>query len=416
MSSFSKALYLKLRCAILQSGATQRRSILTWIRSNAAIAQKESPILYPTLLVATVLSLAALIAFATNEYLIVAPKYAAYPREVEHHLRQGIYYSEIKFDPEKSFESFAEALRVAEALGMDRFSDEILGIHIRITAMLEKAGKAKAAIEILERTSTDCLSWVSDHEQEGESPSQTERVHLVQVNEDQQPMERDSERRARLFHKAVECRVKAAELYDSDYIQDAKTARELLSNTFSLILKEAQKIGADVPRNMTKSEVAAIADQLAHMQLAIGLPQLAVPLYLYALNNLRQDEGRPTCKQVMLISNISSMLPSVPAANEATEERRIEDAKNWAEKALEVAASINPTERDHTCDSSCAVATFTLAEIARMSGDKVAAKPRYKEAMTFAKTPGVDDGNIMRNASRGQLAKMDLPEKGSNTA
>lgn len=380
------------------SGLTQRRTILTWIRTNTAQARKESPILFPTLLIAAAVSLTALGYVAANEYYHVGPQYAAFPPEVEQHLRRAIRFSEIQFNPEKSFRSFTEALTAAEAHGMDQFSDEVLGIHIRLTAMLEKAGKAKSAIEILERISGDCLSWVSDYDQNASqklqesstAPSDATTVHH------ESSAEAAGDRRARLFHKAIECKVKAAELYESDYIQNTNTAKDTLSDTFTLVVKESQRTGMDVPQGMTKSEVGAIADQLALLHLQSKQPQLAAPLLLFALNNLRQDEPSPTCKQITVMSNLAIALVSMKHFIPDAPPRMIEDAKQWAEKAIEVAAHIQPPVRDNECDRSCVAATFNLAQIERTLGNEDRARKKYQEALSLAKAAGINETEMFQ--------------------
>lgn len=374
---------------IQQLNPTQKRTILTWIRTNTAKARKESPILFPTLLVAAVISLTALGVVTVNEYLNEAPKYAAYPPKVEQHLRRAIRYSEIQYKPEKAFQSFVEALTTAETSGMDRFSDEVLGIHIRTTQLLEKAGKAKAAIEILERLSADCLAWISEYDQNTSQAPRDKKLSTSNTSDPEREttVEKADDRRARLFHKAIQCRVKAAELYKGDYIQDINAAKNMLSDTFGLVLKESQRNGTDVPRGMTKSETAAIADQLGFLELLAMQPQLAAPLFLYALNNLRQDESRPSCKQVMTMSTLAVSLGTT--TNAPT--RLLEDAKQWAEKALEVAAHIKPPERDIECDKACLNALWNLGEFARKSGDLDEAKKRHAEAVSLARSLGINE-------------------------
>ena len=51
----------------------------------------------------------------------------------------------------------------------------------------------------------------------------------------------------------------------------------------------------------------------------------------------------------------------------------IDDAKQWARKALDVAADIHPPVRDEACDVSCVVATVNLGYLSEMQN-------RLKEA------------------------------------
>lgn len=71
---------------------------------------------------------------------------SAFPLEVEDKLRQAIYHSEIVNEPALSYREFQEALEIADAIGIDQWSDPYLGIKIRMTEMLEKHGMHSEAI------------------------------------------------------------------------------------------------------------------------------------------------------------------------------------------------------------------------------------------------------------------------------
>ncbi|KAG9999404.1 hypothetical protein KCU78_g15922, partial [Aureobasidium melanogenum] len=70
----------------------------------------------------------------------------------------------------------------------------------------------------------------------------------------------------------------------------------------------------------------------------------------------------------------------------------VENAKQWAQKALELAADIQPPTRDEECDVGCAVALHNLGEFAEMNKDIAEAKKRYKEAVSLARAIGFEDG------------------------
>lgn len=70
----------------------------------------------------------------------------------------------------------------------------------------------------------------------------------------------------------------------------------------------------------------------------------------------------------------------------------LEDAKVWAQKAIDVAAKIKPPGRTSECDEACAVAMNNLGEFARWSGDDSVARKWLKEAHSFSKRVGFEDG------------------------
>ncbi len=78
----------------------------------------------------------------------------------------------------------------------------------------------------------------------------------------------------------------------------------------------------------------------------------------------------------------------------------VENARQWANKAIEIATTITPAEgRDEECDVACAVATHNLAEFAEMNGDIKEARVKYSEAKYLAKALGFDEG--VKNAEGG---------------
>ena len=81
--------------------------------------------------------------------------------------------------------------------------------------------------------------------------------------------------------------------------------------------------------------------------------------------------------------------PSTPPPSRAT---LVDNARAWAQKALEVAAALKPPERTEECDVGCAVATHNLAEFAEMDGDLAEARKRYEEAEALSRAIGFSEG------------------------
>lgn len=87
----------------------------------------------------------------------------------------------------------------------------------------------------------------------------------------------------------------------------------------------------------------------------------------------------------------------------------LEDAKLWAQKAIDVAAKIKPPGRTPECDEACAVAMYNLGEFARWSGDKSVARKWLEEAHTLSKRVGFEEG--IKSAEDGLKRIVDVREQ-----
>ena len=105
-----------------------------------------------------------------------------------------------------------------------------------------------------------------------------------------------------------------------------------------------------------------------------------------------------------LVNNLSISLaqqnptpePGQPAASRTV---LVENARTWANKAIEIGSAIAPPARNEECDVACAVATHNLAEFAEMLGDYKEARLKYADAESVAKTLGFAEG--VKNAQAG---------------
>ena len=84
--------------------------------------------------------------------------------------------------------------------------------------------------------------------------------------------------------------------------------------------------------------------------------------------------------------------PSTPGQPPVSRPALVANAREWANKALAVAAKIKPPERNEECDLACAVATHNLGEFAEMDGDIAEARRRYQEAQSLARAVGFQEG------------------------
>lgn len=104
------------------------------------------------------------------------------------------------------------------------------------------------------------------------------------------------------------------------------------------------------------------------------------------------------------MNNLSiSLAQQNPAAEPgrpvASRDILIENARTWANKAIEIGSAVAPPDRTEECDVACAVATHNLAEFAEMIGDFKEARLKYADAESVAKVLGFDEG--VKNARAG---------------
>lgn len=93
-----------------------------------------------------------------NNYIIGA--FHKFPEPVAKQLRKALYYTNISLQPRDAVKYYREALRVADEIGMDPFSDEIIGVKIQLASFMEKIQQYQKAIDILEIVKGDNLKWL----------------------------------------------------------------------------------------------------------------------------------------------------------------------------------------------------------------------------------------------------------------
>lgn len=403
---------------------------------------RKNPILFPFSILAVVASIALFAYIAYREVTKVGPQFHKFPPPVARALRRAIWYTDVDLKPEKALKAYKEALQVALELGMHPFSDEVLGIKLQVAMMLEKAGLVNSAVEVLERTRVESLRWVEEgrkkkaiQEEERKASKFVEDVEIYDAEALEMQRRRDEfdEYEERLRNKALKkvvgMQMKLAELYASDYIHDMGKAEAAQVAAVELSLKEIarrQHFGLPVGQasedsdswlNATENAIALA--QLASMYTTQEKHELAMPLYLRALELLRTEEGdSPTCKQVVLLNGIASAMAgqaqrlSGTASKSAISQQSaisltqvIDAASQWAQKAIDVAANIKPPTRNEECDTSCVAATYNLGELAELRNKKSEAEQRYREAKSLAQGIGFDEGIAMADTALKRLGK-----------
>ncbi|KAK0118427.1 hypothetical protein ONS95_012713 [Cadophora gregata] len=307
-----------------------------------------------------------------HNYIIGA--FHKYPEPVAKQLRKALYYTNISLEPKNAVKYYREALRIADEVGMDPFSDEIIGVKVQIAALMERVQQYKKAIDILEIVKADNLKWV-------------ERFGSVKGNEG---------KRTRILGKTVGVSVKLGELYANEYVLEKESAEERLVWAVETVLKEQQRREKEGVKEgegdwLSAEEVGGSFEALAHHYEEKNQHYLAAPLFLQALT----QSPLSSCHTVVLMNNLSiSLAQQISPSNTPTSSRPtlINNACLWAEKAIAVAAKITPPDRTEECDVGCAVATHNLGEFAEMDGNVKEARKKYEEAKALAKAIGFQDG------------------------
>ncbi|KAJ6014504.1 hypothetical protein N7540_009095 [Penicillium herquei] len=409
---------------------------------------RKNPILLPLAIVSLISAIGAFAYISYEELTRVAPQYHKFPPPVAEALRTAVYYTEIDLNPPKALQAYKEALRIGVELGMHPFSDEVLGIKLQVALMLEKAGLVKPAIEVLERTKDEALRWIEqgrNTESASIGPAKTQvdkspeslktTAESVQINTEaledaekelRELQEFEARQRDRALKKVVGMQMKLGELYASDYIQDDKKAEAAQVAAVELCLKEMhrrQKLGLPVGSAATveggeeswlnMTEIATALTELATTYSAKDNHDLALPLYMRALEMIRVAEGdSPSCKQVTLLNDVASAMvgqvqhpPGGQPKQAVKQDQIVEAARQWALKSLDVAARIQPPVRDEECDVTCVVATYNLGELAELQKKPEVAKQRYLEAKSLASGLGFEEGISMADTALKRLAK-----------
>ncbi|KAH8700077.1 hypothetical protein GQ44DRAFT_733138 [Phaeosphaeriaceae sp. PMI808] len=370
----------------------------------------KSPVLFP-FAVTVIVVVSGICAFYIPWYYrnIIVKPYHNFPEPVARKLRKALFYSRGKWlDIREANKHFRQALQLADELGMDPFSDEIMGVKYTIAALFEDAGHYSLAIDVLEIMRSDCQRWV-DH---------FSHKHWNDGN------------RSRVKKNMVQINVKLAQLYDTKYVNEPENAEKRLVEAVESALGEQQRresegLKAGEGPWLTTDELGATLEALGTHYEQFDSHYLATPLFVKAL----QLSPPTSCHSVIismfyklnailrtligtLVNNISSCLaqqstpsssdaitmPSEPSdfpiTNKAPRAILIQQAREWAIKALTQASSIRPSDRDQECDIGCAVATHNLGEFLEMEGKVEEARKKYQEAALLAKATGFAQGGI----------------------
>ncbi|KAF2276763.1 uncharacterized protein EI97DRAFT_432999 [Westerdykella ornata] len=367
-----------------QSGRRQRSSFVAGMKEN----YNRNPILFPFAMGCILLLTGFAVTYLPWYYqnVIIAP-YHNFPEPVAKKLRRAIYYSKGKnIDLREANKYFRQALQIANEMGIDPFSPEILGVKYAISQLFEQAGHYPLACDVLEIMRVDCQRWMDEYSDR----------HWTDGD------------RSRVLKVIVQLNVKLGELYTSKYMNQPEDAEKRLVDAVEIALKERARREKDGVKEgegefLTDEELGGALESLGHHYERNDKHYLATPLFLQALSYCPQK----SCHSVVLMNNISTCLAqqtppppstspptksSFPTTKPPSRAELVDQARQWANKAIEHAATIAPPERTEECDVGCAVATHNLGEFFEMEGRWKEARLKYEEADSVAKVVGFEEG------------------------
>lgn len=151
---------------------------------------------------------------------VIVKPYHNFPEPVAKKLRKALFYSRGKFlDIREANKHFRQALALADEMGMDPFSDEIMGVKYAIAALFEEADYYSLAVDVLEIMRNDCQRWVDEFSHK----------HFNNGN------------RSRVMKNMVQINVKLGQLYDTKYVNEPENGESRLVEAVESVLKEQQR-------------------------------------------------------------------------------------------------------------------------------------------------------------------------------
>lgn len=367
------------------------------------------------------------------------PEFSKFPEPVATTLRRAIYHTNIKPDPELALKYYKKAMTQCAELGLDPFSDEVLGIRIQVSFWLQKIGSHRAAVDVLESILADCKKWISVMDlsvKEGKVTAEgrytgEEQAKLTKEastsnkqdpdtispkhSEDSATEEAEPEtlwrKRQRLLAKAVGTSVKLGELYSSDHVLEAEKSEPHLVWAVETALSEFKRRKTDGIKPgeqdwLSAEELGGSMESLGRDYERKSQFQLAIPLFFQALRLCKDS-----CHRVVIMNNLAASFAQYPADQGAgsaqlseslrhltdsampqTRKDCLEAAENWAKNALAHSKDVKGEERTPECDAGCAVALCNWGDVAAMMGKTAAAKAKYLECIEMSSKIGFDQG------------------------
>ncbi|KAG6014548.1 hypothetical protein E4U43_006423 [Claviceps pusilla] len=450
-------------------GASLRNVAVAISPRGIRSAYKDAPALTSMNIILLAL-LAVISAVAIRSYVLTFyhSDFSRYPEPVANSLRRALYHSNYKPDPERALKYYKLAMERVVEMGMDPFSDEVLGIRIQVAAWLERINSYKASIDVLESVLQDCKKWIAAMEQSvsegkvteagryrsevasasaGASAGAETKASSQSINAAQAvhgPPRADGERescveietlwrkRQRLLAKAIGTAVKLGELYADEHVRDADKSHEHLVWALEHSLREFKRRadGGAKPGEqawLSATELGGIMESLGRDYERRSQFGLAIPLFFQALkvcdspchravimNNLAAcfSQQQPPPQSVAntpneLSESIRAAVSDQPAALPPSPQTRtecLEAALNWAQNAHRHGQDVRGEARTPECDEACAVALCNWADVAAMLGKPDVARQKYTQCIEKSNKMGFRDGTEHAKIGLAKLA------------
>ena len=361
------------------------------------LAKKNSPIILPFMIVATISSVLFAGFLLYDQVTRINPLFAEYPEKVEYSLRKALYSLHVYKDAERSERHYRDAIHAAESCGMDLFNIKVLGIRAAVADMFDKLAHPRSAVEEYNGLIASC------------------QMKLADIDRGVLPTDAGPDYRQNILKMILRCRVKMATIYESDKIRNPIKAKEIMSDTIGLLVRETQNpetksFSEDNAAGLTLDEIASMLSQMGDLFATTGEESNAVQVYMSTLAPLRRAcDGTKSCREAQVLSNIASSMDLAmkkPGATingqPATEELRAAARKatmRWADQAIATAGAVLPENRDDICDTALLSAELTRADLLLEDGQLIRAKegfrnlvPRLKERNLYALVKTAEQG------------------------
>ncbi|KAK2597446.1 hypothetical protein QQS21_005916 [Conoideocrella luteorostrata] len=429
-------------------GASLRNAAVAISPRGIRSAYKDAPALTSMNIILLAL-LAVISVVAIRRYILTFynSEFSRYPEPVANTLRRAIYYTNYKPDPDMALKYYKKAMEQVGELGLDPFSDEVLGIRIQVSLWLQKINSYKASTDVLESVLEDCKKWINVMKQSVQDGKVSEAgrykpevaeiqaaatgkaikapqrkeggISKITNTKEKMDGETDVEaeaetlwrKRQRLLAKAVGTAVKLGELYADEHVLEPEKSHEHLVWAVETTLKEFQRRNVEGIKPgeqawLSPAELGGMMESLGQDYERRSQFQLAVPLFFQALKLCQQP-----CHRAVIMNNLAACFAQHPIFTPNTAELSqaiqqfsdhlalpqtrkdcLEAGLNWAENAYLHGKDVKGDDRTAECDEACAVALCNWGDVAAMLGKTGLAQEKYKQCVEMSEKMGFPDG------------------------
>ncbi|KAI9496418.1 hypothetical protein BDB00DRAFT_785509 [Zychaea mexicana] len=318
------------------------------------------------------LTLTALLCLGVGLYEYFLSDLQKYPPPVRHALRRALYYQNKKDIP-LALKYFREALQLGvESPELETDGAPLTGIMIQLGTLLESLGRHPEAKQTLTLAMRHLLGLENSNAEGGgeKKPDaamfdvdisaldpvvQKKVVGIAQKLGDIHAVMRRDEEAERWYTWSVEHLLRISSKPTSEYGDDGDKR---------IFDKE------HMPTWLTHTELGSSLETLGRFYADRNKYTYAMPLYLQALTLAGVD----SCHATVIMNNLSEGFAAMG---------RMEEAKNWAERGVELAQNPNTRKANkdgEVCDDTCGVLLYNLGMIHEQLDDKAGAMVFYAKA------------------------------------